>query len=254
MNILEIERLSAGYGKHRVLENVTFSLRSGEIAAVLGANGGGKTTLLRAIQGSLPVTEGTIRLNGEDLSVRNVRRRAALVTTMPQEHPAIPGLTGLDRIETAFYPARGLFGRMTAADREKIRTFADTFGIAHLLDRDLAEMSAGERQMISLLRAAVQDTPVLLLDEPSSSLDFNHTGRLFSLLKDLAEQGKMILIVLHDPTLALRHTSKILRMGHGTVEDVLETDGDPARMENSLRILYPALRVNRDPLFCYNEN
>lgn len=254
MNVLQIENLTAGYGKRRILEHVSLRADAGEITAILGENGSGKTTLLRAVQGIIPLQAGAITVNGIDLSSLNTRRRAALVTMMPQDHPAAAGLTGMDRIEMAFYPSRGLFGKPTAADREKIRTFAQSFGIAHLLERDLAEMSAGERQMISLLRAAVQDTPVLLLDEPSSALDFNHTGALFALLKTLADRGKTILVVLHDPTLALRYASTIVRMGHGTVEDVLDNrQPDYAAVEASLRVLYPNLRVNRDPLFCYTE-
>lgn len=256
MNVLHIENLTAGYGKRRILENVNLRADAGEIVAVLGENGSGKTTLLRAIQGIIPLKSGTVTVNGTDLSPLNTRKRASLVTMMPQDHPAVAGLTGMDLIETAFYPSRGLFGNPTAADREKIRTFAESFGIAYLLGRDLSEMSAGERQMISLLRAAVQDTPVLLLDEPSSALDFNHTGTLFALLKTLAADGKTILVVLHDPTLALRHTSVIVRMGRGTVEDVLDNSGssrDYAAIEASLRMLYPNLRVNRDPLFCHAE-
>lgn len=254
MSVLHIENLTAGYGKRRILENVSLRADAGEIAAILGENGSGKTTLLRAVQGIIPLQSGTVTVNGTDLSRLNTKKRAALVTMMPQDHPAIAGLTGMDLIETAFYPSRGLFGNPTAADREKIRTSAESFGIPHLLGRDLSEMSAGERQMISLLRAAVQDTPVLLLDEPSSALDFNHTGALFALLKRLAAHGKTILIVLHDPTLALRHASKIVRMGHGTAEDVLDNRSpDYEKTEASLRMLYPALRVNRDPLFCYTE-
>ena len=255
MNTLCIDGLCAGYGKRRILENVTFSMNSGEIAVLLGTNGSGKTTLLRAIQGSLPLTAGTITVNGIDLASRNVRQRAALVTTMPKDVPNTAGLTGMDRIETAFYPSRGLFGRMTANDRERVRSLAQSFGIAHLLERDLSEMSAGERQMIALLRAAVQDTPVLLLDEPSSALDFNHTGALFDLLHRLAEQGKILLLVLHDPTLALRHASVIFRMGDGTVAETLDVrSADAETAEEFLRKLYPNLRVNRDPLFCYHEN
>ena len=254
MSVLRIENLPAGYGKRRILQNVSLRADAGELAAILGANGSGKTTLLRAVQGIIPLQSGTVTVNGTDLSSLNTRKRAALVTMMPQDHPAAAGLSGMDLIETAFYPSRGLFGSPTAADRETIRTLAESFGIAHLLGRDLAEMSAGERQMISLLRAAVQDTPVLLLDEPSSALDFNHTGALFALLKRLAADGKTILIVLHDPTLALRHASKIVRMGHGTAEDILDNRSpDYEKTEASLRVLYPDLCVNRDPLFCYTE-
>lgn len=254
MNTLVVENLAAGYGKRMILEQVRFSAYSGEIIAILGENGSGKTTLLRAIQGDLPLRNGTVTVGGTDLASLNTRQRAALVTTMPQNIPSAAGLTGLDLIEMAFYPVRGALSKLTAADHEKIGAAAQSFGITHLLHRDLGEMSTGERQMISLLRAAVQDTPVLLLDEPASALDFNHTDALFALLHRLAEQGKTILIVLHDPTLALRHADRIVRMGNGRAEDVLDIrEPDYDALEASLRVLYPKLRISRDPLFCYTE-
>ena len=257
MSTLCIDHLTAGYGKRRILNDISLCVRAGEIAVILGENGCGKTTLLRAVLGSIPLSGGTVTVNGTDLAAQSPRQRASLVTMMPQDHPPTAGLTGMDRIEMAFYPSRGLFARLTDADRDRIYAAAQSFGIAHLLERDLSEMSAGERQMISLLRAAVQDTPVLLLDEPSSALDFNHTEALFALLKTLAGNGKTILMVLHDPTLALRRASKIFRMGHGTIEDMLEPNGsamDSSAAEASLRVLYPNLRIHRDPLFCYTDS
>ena len=122
MSVLCIEHLTAGYGKRRILEDVSLRADAGEIVAILGENGSGKTTLLRAVQGILPLQSGTVTVNGTDLSPLNARKRAALVTMMPQDHPASAGLSGMDVIETAFYPSRGLFGTPTAADREKIRT------------------------------------------------------------------------------------------------------------------------------------
>lgn len=255
MSTLRLENLTVGYGKRKILEHVSFGAESGEIVAILGENGSGKTTLFRAIQGNIPVREGRILVENRDLSALTTRQRAALVTVMPQELPSAPGLTGFDLIEMAFYPLRGAFARLTTEDHARIDEAAHAFGADALLYRDLGKMSTGERQMISLLRAAVQDTPVLLLDEPSSAMDFNRTDRLFSFLHRLAEQGKTILIVLHDPTLALRHADVIVRMGNGTAEDVWHVrEQDYAAMENSLRVLYPKLRIHRDPLFCYNKD
>lgn len=254
MTVLQIEHLSAGYGRRDVLNDVCLEVQSGEIIAVLGENGSGKTTLLRSIQGTLPRYTGTIRVNGTDLAGLNTRRRAVLVTTMAQDLPAEEGLTGMDRIEMGFYPVKGLFGRLTDVERETIRIMAQEFGILPLLERDLAAMSTGERQLISLLRAAVQDTPLLLLDEPASALDFNRTEQLFSMLHRLAERGKAIVIVLHDPAQALRHADRLLLMNGTAPHSADLRNADYDRLEQLLRTLYPTLRIHRNPLFCYTES
>lgn len=253
MTVLKIDHLSAGYGRRCVLDGVCLEIRAGEILAVLGENGSGKTTLLRAVQGTVPLLGGTVAVCGTDLSGLNTRRRAALVTTMSQDCPAEEGLTGMDRIEMGFFPVKGLFGRLTESERENIRTMAREFGILPLLERDLSAMSTGERQMIALLRAAVQDTPVLLLDEPSSALDFNRTEQLFSLLHRLADRGKAVLLVLHDPAQALRHADRLLLMTGEKPIPVDLHDTEDETLEQSLRMLYPNLRIHRNPLFCYAE-
>lgn len=253
MTELYIKNLSVGYGKKEVLRQLTLCVRGGEIVAVLGENGCGKTTLLRAVGGAVPIMSGRICVDGADLATLDTRRRASLVATMAQEFGAEAGLTGLDRIEMSFFPTKGLFGRLTPQEHEQIVGMAREFGIEPLLSRDLAAMSAGERQMISLLGAAVRNTPILLLDEPSSALDFNRTEELFVLLHRLAEQGRAILIVLHDPSQALRHASRILRFGGDGYELLDLSCPDYDRVEASLRRLYPHLRIHRDPLFCYAD-
>ncbi|MBQ7321434.1 MAG: ABC transporter ATP-binding protein [Clostridia bacterium] len=250
---LKLNHVSVSYGRRQILRELDLTVRGGEILAVLGENGSGKTTLLRAIAGNVPLREGSVLWDGQDLAACGIRKRASLVATMSQELTAEPGLCGMDRIEMGFFPEKGLFGRLSAAEREEIREMAHAFGIGHLLARDLASMSAGERQMIFLCGAAVRKTPVLLLDEPSSALDFNRTERLFSLLHRLAGEGRVILTVLHDPTLALRHATAILPMRGGQAERIELRDTADERIEQTLRTLYPGLRIHRDPLFCYTE-
>ena len=258
MTTLQIGHLSVGYGKKRILTDISLEAHAGEILVLLGENGCGKTTLLRAVQGNIPVYSGQIRIGGTNLSGLRTRERAALVTTMTQEVPLEAGLTGMDRIEMGLYPVKGLFGRLCKPEIEYIQSMADTFGIRHLLDRDLSAMSTGERQMISLLRAAVQDTPVLLLDEPASALDLNRTEELFAMLHRLAESGKTILTVLHDPTQAVRHGDRLLMLekqadGAGITE-IPDAKQDRQAAEQTLRRLYPGLRIHEEPLFCYLEN
>ena len=253
MTGLHIEGLCAGYGKRRILSGLDLTVAPGEIVALLGANGCGKTTLLRAVSGAIPIAAGKIMVDGVDLSTLSVRERANLVAAMSQENAAEAGLTGMDRIEMSFFPVKGLFGCLTAEERDHICALAEEFGILPLLTRDLAAMSAGERQLIALLAAAVRRTPILLLDEPTSALDFNRTEELFALLHRLAEQGRAILIVLHDPTQALRHATKLLRFGEDGTEWIDLRCPNYDTVERSLRRLYPHLRIHRDPLFCLTE-
>ncbi len=253
MKGLLVENLCVGYGRREVLKNISLKVAPGQIVAVLGENGCGKTTLLRAIGGTVSVSSGRILVDDTDLSGCRPRRRAAYLATMPQICAAEAGVTGMDRVEMSFFPDKGLFGRLTQVEREEILAMAQELNMTDLLSRDLSKMSAGERQMIFLLAAAVRGTPVLLLDEPSSALDFNRTEEMFALLHRLAERGSAILTVLHDPTQALRHASAILRLDGNGAERIDLTDPDYEVVQRSLRRLYPHLKIHRDPLFCVSE-
>lgn len=256
MSILRLQSVTAGYRKNPILQNIHLEAHPGEILILLGSNGSGKSTLLRAIQGSIPLHSGRIWIDETDLSTLRTRERAVLVTTMAQDTHAEPGLTGMDRIEMGLYPTRGIFGKLQENDVRKIHAMAELFGITDLLQRDLAEMSTGERQLIALMRAAVQDTPILLLDEPVSALDLCRTETLFSMLHKLASSGKTILMVLHDPTQALRHGNRILYLEKQSGGSVLHEIPSPKNVpaaEAELRKLYPGLRIHENPLFCYME-
>lgn len=256
MSVLQLQNICAGYRGHPVLSNLCLNMEAGEICMLLGENGCGKTTLLRTIQGSIPIMTGQITINDIDLASTSVKHRATLVTTMTQAEPPMEGVTGRDRIEMGFYPTKGLFGKLSNTEQDRVDSLANTFGIAHLLHRDMANMSAGERQMIALLRAVLQDTPVLLLDEPTSALDFNHTEMLFTILHELAQKGKAILMVLHDPTEALRHGDRVLYMTkeeQGFLQEIPEPKNFP-EAEKYLQKLYPGLRVHGETGFCYHES
>ena len=129
-----------------------------------------------------------------------------------------------------------------------VRAAAERFGVAELLDRDCAQLSDGRRQLVHLARLAVQDAPILLLDEPNSALDFENTGLLFRRVRELVETGeRTALIVLHDPALALRWCRRLLLLDGGRLVDDVATEGMGAEaLQAVLRQLYPTIQVRRD--------
>ena len=133
-------------------------------------------------------------------------------------------------------------------ERAMVRAAAERFGVAELLGRDCAQLSEGQRQLVHLARLAVQDAPILLLDEPNSALDFDNTSLLFHRLRELVETGeRTALIVLHDPALALRWCSRLLLLDGGRLVDDVATEGMGAEaLQTILRQLYPTIRVRRD--------
>ncbi len=258
MSGLYVENLSAGYGKRILWKNLTFSVEPGEICILMGENGSGKTTLIRTLQGAISPQTGGIFWEeaGERLSLAtlSVRKRASILTAMPQELPDTPGLLASDYLKMGFYHRLGPFGVPTKEDYTTIRTLAERYGVTDLLSSYLIELSAGQRQMLSLLRCLVQNTPVLLLDEPSSALDFGHGEALIGMIRQIASEGKAILAVLHDPTMAIRLGTRLLCLADGELFcDISNPVEYLSETEQALRKLYPNLRIHKEPLLCYSE-
>lgn len=240
--MLTVTGLSAGYHRNEVLHGIGFSLSDG-LTVLLGENGSGKTTLFRVLSGSLRPFSGTVLLDGEDLTRLSVKERAGRITLLTGTHQTLSGMTGLDLAEMAFYPAHGLFYRPGKRENEKISSLAREMGAEALLSRPLDAMSGGERQTVGLLAAVCQDTPVLLLDEPTAPLDYNRTHAFFRQAKALAEK-KILLAAVHDPALALRYADRILLMKEGKlVRDLFLKQTAPTDAEEALKLLYPGIRV-----------
>lgn len=260
MAILEVNDLIAGYSRP-ILHNISFAIERGECIGIIGHNGCGKTTLFRVLTGGAKQFSGTIQINGRDICKLSMRKRAELLACMTQQSEGSPsnGLRAIDMIEMGYYARKGFLYSLNRSEKNRIEHLADRFGMTSLLFRDLEKMSGGERQMIALMRTVVQDTPVLLLDEPSGSLDFSNTYRLFDMLRDLCKNdGKTVVAVLHDPTLALRFCSRILLMEHGRIiASVTPKQTEVETIQKIFRRLYPTICVGYDTVsgqyFCYSE-
>jgi len=218
--ILEGCGLTIGYSDRVVGRHLDVQLRIGEVLALLGPNGGGKTTLLKTLLGLLKPQAGEVRLGERPLQSYEYRARARLIAYVPQSHSATFAFT----VETVVLMGRtahgNLFSRPSAADRAVAARVLERFGITHLADRPYTMISGGERQLALLARALAQEPQFIVLDEPTASLDFGNQGKVMREIKALAASGHGVLFTTHDPNHALRAGDRafLLRAGTGIAE------------------------------------
>ena len=212
-----VQGLGCAYGSRPVLREVTFSAKKGEFLAVLGPNGAGKSTLFRCILGSVKDYSGTITVDGEDLRSLSPGKRAKKLAYIPQRHRPTFGYSVLDTALMGTTRQRSPFlspGKdQVAQAREALRRV----GADHLADRDFSRLSGGEQQLVLLARAIAQNSDILVMDEPASSLDYGNQLRILEVVKDLAGEGYTILLSTHDPQQALQFSDRVLALAEGTV-------------------------------------
>ncbi len=236
--MLHIEDLSVSYGKRRVLQHVTLSVESGEVLALIGPNGSGKSTLIRAVSGVLPVDGGNIRVDDRPIADLSTMERARHLAVVPQARNMPPAFTVYELILLGRTPYLGWMGRAGETDHERVRFALERTQMLPLADRMVGELSGGEQQRVLLARALAQDTPVLLLDEPTTHLDLQHREALVNLVRDLAKGRNLaVLMVLHDLNLASLYADRVSLLvagqiqATGTPQEVL-TEANLSRVYN----------------------
>ncbi|HKA74888.1 MAG TPA: ABC transporter ATP-binding protein [Xanthobacteraceae bacterium] len=224
---LEGHALAIGYRDRLVGRDLDVALAEGEVLALLGPNGGGKTTLLKTLLGLLPPRGGDVHCGERSLTAISIGERARLLAYVPQSHVA----TFAFPAETVVLMGRtahgNLFSRPTARDRAVARSAMQQFGIAHLAERPYTMISGGERQLVLLARALAQEPRFVVLDEPTASLDFGNQGKVMREIRALAAAGHGVLFTTHDPNQALRLADRAYllrdgaRIAEGKVDSVL---------------------------------
>ncbi len=214
--MIEFCQVTAGYGGAPILENVTFTVPRGSITTVIGPNGCGKTTLLRAAARQLVLDSGSIRIAGQDIRSYDRKSFARTAAFLPQVRD-VPGISVEMLVSHGRFPHLGLSRKMTARDKAAVRDAMEMSGVLDWAGRDLRTLSGGERQRVYIAMALAQQTDVIFLDEPTTYLDLGHQFDLMELITLLVEQGKTVLMVLHDLSHALRYSGQIILLEHGKV-------------------------------------
>jgi iron complex transport system ATP-binding protein len=209
-------QLTIGYSDRVVGHGLDIALATGEVLALLGPNGGGKTTLLKTLLGLLAPKGGDVELGGRPLASYSNSERARLVAYVPQSHFATFAFT----VETVVLMGRtahgNLFSRPSAADRAVAARAMERFGIMHLRARPYTMISGGERQLALLARALAQEPQFIVLDEPTASLDFGNQGRVMREIATLGASGHGVLFTTHDPNHAMRAADRVYLLREGS--------------------------------------
>lgn len=222
--MLEARGLAFGYPGRTIGRDVDLSLRPGEIICLLGPNGSGKTTLFKTLLGLLPSHGGEVRLGG-DLIARMPRREIARrVAYVPQAHAAHFPFKLLDMVVMGRAAHLGIFAAPSAKDRERALAALDLLGIADLAAAEYTRLSGGQRQLALIARAIAQDAAIIVMDEPTASLDFGNQVTVLSEVKRLASRDLAIILSTHDPDHAFSVADQVLLLQDGH----LIAEGKPA--------------------------
>ncbi|WP_415378716.1 ATP-binding cassette domain-containing protein [Halosimplex sp. TS25] len=213
--LIEVDGISAGYGDVEVLDDVSLSVGAGEFVGLVGPNGAGKTTLLKAINGVLDPDAGSVRVADERVAGLSAREASRRVATVPQDTTVAFEFTVEDVVEMGRTPYHGRFSGDPDAESAVERAL-DRTETARFRDRSIASLSGGERQRVVLARALAQETPALVLDEPTASLDVNHQVQTLELVRDLVDtEGKAALAAIHDLDVAARFCDRLAVLADG---------------------------------------
>lgn len=227
--MIELQHLTVGYGERAVLSDINLSLPAGQMVCLLGSNGVGKSTLLRTLAGFLPPLSGKVMLQGRDLASLSLSERSRAVSVVLTERVGVPYMRVEDLVGMGRSPYTGFFGTLRDEDKAIIDEAMKMVGITDLAGRAIDTLSDGERQKAMLAKALAQQTPIILLDEPTAFLDFHAKASTLRLMLKLAhEANKTILLSTHDVGMALRLSDAlwIVQDGHistGTTDSLTKS-------------------------------
>ena len=244
---LALDRLSVGYHGKALIKEITLSLKPGEILTLIGPNGSGKTTILKSISKQLASIGGVVAIDGRDMrkmSGKDVSQKMAAVLT-ERVRPEL--MTCRELVAAGRYPYTGSFGLLTEKDKEIVANALKMVRASDIAERDVSEISDGQRQRILLARAICQEPEIIVLDEPTSYLDVRHKVELLEILRDMAKRRNITVVMsLHEIDLAEKISDKIVCVkgeriaGYGTPDEIF-TDEKIAELYDMERGSYNAL-------------
>lgn len=215
--MIEVKSLSFSYGTHEVLRDISFTAQYGQVLSVLGPNGVGKSTLFGCLLRLLRPKRGSVCIDGESVAHMTPKELARRIAYIPQSHNPVFNYSVFDMVLMGTTAQLGAVAAPSSAQEEAVEAALERLGISHLARRGYARLSGGERQLTLIARALVQNARILVMDEPSSGLDYGNRLRVMQTIRNLASEGYCIIQSTHDPDQAYLYSDRILALLDGAI-------------------------------------
>lgn len=237
MNCITTKNLNISYGNVDIVKDLNLNIPKGKITTIIGANGCGKSTILKTIGRVITPKSGNIYINGKDIYKENPREIAKNMAILPQSPQAPSGLTVEELIAYGRFPHQKGFGKANDKDKDIVNWALEITGIEEFKDRNIDDLSGGQRQRAWIAMALAQETDILLLDEPTTYLDLAHQLEILKLLEDLnKKQGRTIVMVIHELNNAARFADYMIGIKKGRV--VCEGSADEVMTKENLKEIF----------------
>ncbi len=247
--MLQVKSLFFRYNGHDVLHDVSLAIRPGEVLALIGPNGAGKSTLIRAISGVLAARQGSVQVDGKEISRLSAMQRARCMAVVPQARELPGAFSVYQTVALGRTPYLGWLGKAGESDHRAVRRALEQTQLSSLAERAVGSLSGGEQQRVLLARALAQETPILLMDEPTTHLDLEHQTVLLNLVRSLAaEQGLAVLAALHDLNLASLYADRVALIAAGRIQ-ALGTPQQVLTSEQLSRVYHVPVQVVPHPQY-----
>jgi ABC-type cobalamin/Fe3+-siderophores transport system ATPase subunit len=214
--MIKLHNITAGYNRVEIIKNINMDFEEGSITSIIGKNGCGKTTLLRTASNLLKPFRGEITIGGQDISRIPNKELAKKVSFLPQFR-TVPNITVHNLVMHGRYPYLGFSRTPQRRDKEIVKKAIEHMSLDNLINKNVHELSGGQRQKVYLAMILAQDTDIIFLDEPTTYLDINHQLEILEVIKNLKHMGKTIIMVLHDLNSALSCSDRICLMDRGEI-------------------------------------
>lgn len=254
MNLIEVNNATFSYGEQNIFRNISYTVKEGEIFCLLGPNGSGKTTLIDCVLGTNKLQSGSISVEGKDISSLNPRKLAQKISYVPQRHECAFPYSVIDITLMGRAVYTGIFSAPSGNDRDIAENALKLTGIYHLRERPYTQLSGGELQLVMIARALAQNTPVIVMDEPTAHLDFRHELVVLETIMNLIKTKKIsVLMATHFPNHAFYFEDNKVDINIALLKDgEFMAVGTPEKVlnEESIEKLYGV----KSSLFFYSDN